>query len=157
MAPTEGPIAIALRWHPRASPFRRSGGRGDLTDEEWELIADLIPTCLGDGRIGRPTKRDKRDIVNAIFYVSATSCQWWALPPNYPHWYTVHRYHVRWPENGVWERVCARQAEHVREHEGREGSPSAGVIDARSVRGAATVTSPTRGHDAGKKVSGCKT
>lgn len=130
---------------------------GDLTDDEWELIADLVPTYSGDGQIGRPTKWAKRDIVNAIFYVAATGCQWRALPSNYPHWNTVHRYHVTWSENGTWERICARLAALVREAGGRDSEPTAGVIDARSVRGAATVTSPTRGYDAGKKVSGRKT
>src|SRR5664280_3193534 len=72
------------------------------------------------------------------------------MPPHYPHWNTVHRYHMRWSENGVWERVCERLREQVREREGRDAQPSAGVIDARSVRGASTVTSPTRGYDAGK-------
>jgi transposase len=83
-----------------------------------DLIADLIPTYSGNGRMGRPTKWDKRDIVNAIFYVAATGCQWRALPPHYPHWNTVHRYHVRWSENGVWERVwervCGTRCENVR-------------------------------------------
>ena len=91
---------------PIAATWRST--QGDLTDEEWELIADLIPTYSGNGRMGRPTKWAKRDIVNAIFYVAATGCQWRALPPTYPHWNTVHRYHVRWSENGVWERVCER-------------------------------------------------
>src|SRR5664280_3835748 len=79
---------------PIATTWRST--QGDLTDEEWDLIADLIPTYSGNGRMGRPTKWDKRDIVNAIFYVAATGCQWRALPPHYPHWNTVHRYHVRW-------------------------------------------------------------
>jgi transposase len=130
---------------------------GDLTDDEWELIADLIPTYSGQGQIGRPTKWAKRDIVNAIFYVAATGCQWRALPGNYPHWNTVHRYHVTWSANGTWERICVRLAALVREREGRDTDPSAGIIDARSVRGAATVTSATRGYDAGKKISGRKT
>jgi len=107
--------------------------------------------------MGRPVVHQKRDIVNAILYVAATGCQWRALPDCYPPWSTVHRYHVRWSRNGVWERVCDRLREMVREAEGREAEPSAGVIDARSVRGAATVTSSTRGYDAGKKISGRKT
>ena len=146
MASTDKPIATTWR-----------STQGDLTDEEWDLIADLIPTYSGDGRMGRPTKWAKRDIVNGIFYVAATGCQWRALPSCYPHWNTVHRYHVRWSENGVWERVCERLREQVREREGRDAEPSAGVIDARSVRGASTVTSPTRGYDAGKRISGRKT
>ena len=129
---------------------------GDLTDEEWEFIADLVPSYSGPGRIGRPTKWSKRDIVNGILYVAATGCQWRALPSCYPQWNTVHRYHVTWSEDGTWEAICARLVELVRIQEGREPEASAGVIDARSVRGASTVTRPTRGYDAGKKVSGRK-
>lgn len=130
---------------------------GDLTDEEWDLIADLVPSYSGPGRIGRPTKWSKRDVVNAILFVAATGCQWRALPSCYPHWNTVHRYHVTWSEDGTWEAICARLVELVRVKEGREPDASAGVVDARSVRGASTVTRPTRGYDAGKKVSGRKT
>jgi len=45
---------------------------GDMTDEEWDLIADLIPVYSGGGRMGRPAVHARRDIVNAIFYVAAT-------------------------------------------------------------------------------------
>jgi transposase len=80
----------------------------DLTDEEWELIADLVPTFSGTGKIGRPAKHSKRDIVNAILYVAATGCQWRALPKEYPHWNTVHRYHVTWSRDGTWEAIADR-------------------------------------------------
>src|ERR1039458_3823831 len=53
---------------------------GGMTDEEWDLIADLIPVYSGGGRMGRPAVHPRRDIVNAIFYVAATGCQWRALP-----------------------------------------------------------------------------
>jgi len=107
--------------------------------------------------MGRPAKHDKRDIVNAIFYVAATGCQWRALPDKYPHWNTVHRYHATWSHDGTWEAICDRLRALVREREGRDPEPSAGSIDARSVQGASTVTSATRGYDAGKKISGRKT
>src|SRR5450830_1201964 len=108
--------------------------QGDLTDEEWELISDLVPTYSGPGRIGRPTKWQKRDIVNAILSVAATGCQWRALPGCYPHWNTVHRYHVTWSEDGTWEQICARLHEMVREAEGpmvnpRPGSSMLGVFE----------------------------
>ena len=127
-----------------------------MSDEEWELIADLVAPYSGGGRMGRPVKNDRRDIVNAIFHVAATGCQWRALPACYPNWNTVHRYHLRWSRDGTWEAIAARLAAAVRQREGREAQPSAGVVDARSVRGAATVTGPTRGYDAGKKISGRK-
>lgn len=129
---------------------------GDMTDDEWEIIEEFFPTYSQPGTLGRPAKWDKRDIVNAIFYVLATGCQWRALPDGYPHWNTVHRYHKAWSEDGTWEAVAAHVVGLARESEGRDQQPSAGVIDARTVRGASTVCGETRGYDAGKKISGRK-
>jgi transposase len=130
---------------------------GDMTDEEWELIADLVGHYWVAGGMGRPPTVDRRRVVDAIFYVAATGCQWRALPSEYPNWNTVHRQHLTWSRDGTWERIAQRLAEAVREREGREAEPSAGIVDARSVRGAPTVTGETRGYDAGKKISGRKT
>jgi putative transposase len=129
----------------------------DLSDEEWDLIADLVAPFSGGGRMGRPVKHDRRDIINAVFYVAATGCQWRALPSKYPHWNTVHRYHLTWSHDGTWEAICDRLRTLVREQEGRDPDPSAAVVDARSVQGASTVCGETRGYDAGKKISGRKT
>ena len=129
---------------------------GDMTDEEWELIEEFFPTWSAPGTIGRPAKHNKRDIVNAIMYVSATGCQWRALPDSYPNWNTVHRYHLRWSRDGTWERVGTHVGRLVRQAEGRNEDPSAGIVDARTVRGGSTVTSPSRGYDGGKKISGRK-
>jgi transposase len=130
---------------------------GDLTDEEWVLIGDLFEFPATRRYVGRPAKWSKREIVNAILYVAATGCQWRALPAHYPHWSTVHRYHITWSHNGTWEAAVDRLREMARQREGRDPEPSGSIVDARSVRGAATVTSSTRGYDAGKKISGRKT
>ena len=128
-----------------------------MTDEEWERIADLVAPYWRPGRMGRPVEVDRRRIVDAIFYVAATGCQWRALPDCYPNWNTVHRYHLTWSRDGTWERIAARLAEAVRANEGRDAEPSAGIVDARSVRSAATVPNDTKGFDAGKKIKGRKT
>lgn len=128
-----------------------------MTDEEWELIADVVAPYWSPGKMGRPVEVSRRRVVDAIFYVTATGCQWRALPACYPNWNTVHRYHLEWSRDGTWERIAARLAGAVRAHEGRDAQPSAGIIDARSVRGASTVCGDTRGYDAGKKISGRKT
>lgn len=135
---------------------------GDLSDQEWELIADLLDP-VSPSKMGRPRRWSRRDIANAIFYVAATGCQWRHLPDKYPPWSTVHGYHLRWSHDGTWEKVCDRLRELVRATEGRDPEPSAGIIDSRSVRGASTVTrsrpgsdAVTRGYDAGKKISGRK-
>jgi transposase len=114
---------------------------GDLCPmRSWELIADLLPVYPGGGQLGRPSKWTKREIVDAIFYVASTGCQWRALPEKYPNWNTVHRYHMTWSRDGTWEAICTRPRELVRQEEGHEPEPSATVVDARSVRGASTVT-----------------
>ena len=107
--------------------------------------------------MGRPVKVDRRRVVDAIFYVVATGCQWRALPNSYPNWNTVHRYHLEWSRDGTWERIAERLAAAVRQKEGRQGEPSAGIVDARSVRAASTVSKKTKGFDAGKKINGRKT
>ena len=129
---------------------------GDLTDEQWDLIADIFVPPFAPGKMGRPRKIPFRRIVDAIFYVGATGCQWRALPTSYPHWNTVHRYHRLWSTNGTWEKISHRLREQVRVEAGNEAEPSALIIDARTVRGAATVTGQTRGYDGGKKISGRK-
>ena len=48
----------------------------DLTDAEWALIAPLIPPAK---RGGRKRSVDVCEVLNAIFYVLATGCQWQAL------------------------------------------------------------------------------
>lgn len=141
---------------PRAIAETWGTTHGDLTDDEWELIADLVAPWWTPGTMGRPATVDRRAVVNAIFYVAATGCQWRALPANYPNWNTVHRLHLQWSRDGTWERIADRLRGLVREREGRDADPSAGVIDARSVRGASTVTGVTRGYDGGKKISGRK-
>ena len=145
---SDEPVVLAQTWR---------SAHGDTTDEEWELIEDLFTPYSSPGKMGRPATVSRRRIVDAIFYVAATGCQWRALPEVYPNWNTVHRYHLEWSREGRWEKVAQRLAGLVRAREGRDESPSAGIVDARSVRGASTVTSATRGYDAGKKISGRKT
>lgn len=123
---------------------------GDMTDAEWERICDLVAPYWTPGGIGRPVKVDRRRVVDAIFYVAATGCQWRALPPTYPNWNTVHRYHLEWSREGTWEKIAARLATAVREAEGRDGEPSAGIVDAPSVRASSVVAKQTKGFDAGK-------
>ena len=105
----------------------------DLTDEEWALIAPLIPPAK---RGGRRREVDVREVMNGVLYVLGTGCQWRALPKDPPPKSTVHDYLMLWDWDGTLERVHHALCLMVREPEGREASPSAGVIDSQSVKGA---------------------
>ena len=105
----------------------------DMTEEEWALVAPLIPPAK---RGGRRRGADVREVLNAIFYVLWTGCQWKALPKDFPPKSTVHWYLMLWDWDGTLERIHHVLYVAVREHEGREASPTAAIIDSQSVKAA---------------------
>lgn len=105
----------------------------DVNDAEWGLIASLIPPAR---RGGRRRSVDVREILNAIFYVLATGCQWQALPKDLPPKSTAHFYFVLWDWDGTLERIHDALYVAVREAAGREASPTAAVIDSQSAKAA---------------------
>ena len=77
-----------------------------------------------------------------------------ALPHDFPPEGTVRDYFHRWRKGGTWERPNDVPRRHLRQAEGRDAEPSAGIVDSQSATG--TRTSGTKGYDAGKKVKGTK-
>jgi transposase len=125
----------------------------DLTNEQWALVEPLLPPRSKDGR--RP-RHEYRDIVDAILYVVRTGCAWRHLPSDFPPWQTVFGYFTRWRKDGVVAAIHDRLRDAVRDEAARDPMASAGIVDAQSVKGSATVSAASRGYDAGKKVNGRK-
>ena len=119
--------------HRRAA--ERSGLRypSDLSDAEWALVAPLIPPSKHGGR---PRSVNVREILNAIFYVLWTGCQWKALPKDFPPKSTVYDYLDLWEWDGTLERLHHALYVQERERQGREASPTVAIIDSQTVRGA---------------------
>ena len=115
--------------------YDRTGLRypSDLTDAEWALAGPLIGPAK---RGGRTRSVDEREVLNAIFYVLATGCQWRALPTDLPPRSTVHGYLQLWAWDGTLARLHHALYVQAREQAGREASPTAAILDSQSVKGA---------------------
>src|SRR3954449_4369904 len=128
-----------------------------MTDAQWALLEPLLPPPgAARGRGGRPEKRPRRWILDAIFYVVRGGIAWAALPAEFAPAKTVYGISRRWAAAGVWARLHDALRDRARVRAGRRPAPTAAVIDSASVRGADTVPARSRGYDAGKRVNGRK-
>ncbi len=105
----------------------------DLTDAEWALVGPMIPPARHGGR---PRDVNVREVLNAIFYVLSTGCQWEALPKDLPPKSTAHYYFMLWDWDGTLDRIHHTLYVAVREQAGREASPSVAIIDSQSGKAA---------------------
>ncbi|MBA2701218.1 MAG: IS5 family transposase [Chloroflexi bacterium] len=104
-----------------------------LSDEQWELVADLFDP---PGRRGAPAVIPRRRMVEAMLFIARTGCQWRYLPECYEAWSAVWAQWRRWRASGVWARAMTRLAAIVRILHDREPVPSMVMVDAQTARGA---------------------
>jgi putative transposase len=103
----------------------------DLTDEQWKIIAPLIPPAKSGGR---ERETDIREVLNAIFYLLKSGCQWRMIPNDFPKWQTVYDYFRKWKKDGTWKKIHDKLRDKVRLKAGKKKQPTAGIIDSQSVK-----------------------
>src|ERR1700710_183541 len=98
----------------------------DLTDEEWEVIAPLMPK---PGQRGRPREVEFREVINAVRYLVRSGCGWRMLPVHFGHrrtvygwvrgvarphlFQTIHDVELMLDENGTDARRAPRQPSSI--------------------------------------------
>jgi putative transposase len=122
----------------------------DTTNDQWEILRPLIP--LQEGR-GRPRKVDLRRIVDGIFYVSRSGCQWRMLPHDFPPWETVYYYFNKWKKDGTLARIHDSLNEAVRQQDKPTPRTTASVDSQTTDSHGAQ---EARAYDGGKKMDGRK-
>jgi transposase len=95
--------------------------RHDLTDEEWERLAPLMPVHPRQGR----RWNDHRTVINGILFRTRASCPWRDLPPGFGNWKTIYGRHRRWSRDGTWEMILGRLQAGCDQAEGKGWTISA--------------------------------
>ena len=76
--------------------------RHEIMDEQWALIEPLVPPSAA--RTGRPP-RDRRILLNGIFWILHTGAPWRDLPERFGPWQTVYHHFAKWRSEGVFAEI----------------------------------------------------
>src|SRR3954467_2187450 len=113
----------------------------DLTDEQWAILEPMIPVH----RVGRPRKVDMREVLNAIFYLNRSGCQWDMLPHDLPAKSTVYDHFAQWRDDGTWQAITDALRRQVRVAGGADPPPRVASIGRQTGKAVGpAVTTPAR-------------
>ena len=119
--------------HRRAADRSRLRYPSDLTDAEWAIVEPIIPPAKHGGR---RRSVNVREVLNGIFYILWSGCQWKALPKDLPPKSTVHDYLELWNWDGTYGGASITNCtSRFGSKKGvRAASPTVAIIDSRTAR-----------------------
>ena len=123
--------------------------QSDLTESQWQIIEKIIDPDQ------RKRKYFMKDIFNSILDVVKGGIQWRMIPKDMVPWESAYYYFRKWKFNGLIEELHDFLVEKVRIKNGKQASPSVGIIDSQSVK-ASNMCEGNIGYDGGKKIKGKK-
>ena len=115
----------------------------DMTNSQWEIIKTILK------KEKYRNIENKREQINAVFYVVKTGCQWRNLPKDFPNWKTVYSFYRRACLNGIWIKIQKELVKKTRILSEKNENPTYALIDSQSVKTASG--NENRGYDGGKK------
>ena len=116
---------------------------------ERNILIRFFPDLIKYKRTHDPIR-----ILEAIFYLLRSGCQWRLLPVCYPHWKSVYNKWRCWNSKGVFNKIHCFLLENARRKFGRNASPTICFIDSASRRSG--LSDSVKGVDGFKKIKGIK-
>jgi len=113
----------------------------DVSDEEWALVAPYVTLMM---EAAPQREYSLRAVFNALRWIVRTGAPWRMLPHDFPPWEAVYQQTQRWLKAGVFEAIVEDLRVVLRIAQGRNGQPSAAILDSRTLQ-----SSPESGHRAG--------
>lgn len=124
----------------------------DVSDEEWEFVAPYLALLRLDAR---QRDHDLREVFNGLRWIVRSGASWRMMPHDFPPWFTVYQQTQRWFNAGCFEAIAHDLRMLLRMAADREPTPSAAVMDSRTLQ--STPESGSRaGYDGAKKRKGSK-
>ena len=124
----------------------------DVSDEEWSFAGPYL-TLMEEAAPQR--RHDLREVFDALRWLVRAGAPWRLLPNDFPPWEAVYQQSRRWVEAGCFEAMVSDLRSIIRVAQGRQGQPSAVVLDGRTLQSSCE-SGPRAGYDGYKRRRGSK-